>query len=112
MTLVNNYVPGQGPGLGNRPGPRYPRAVCLKPAPIYTRALGLVAGYRAVAGRAWSPLGTAASGSATPRAAPVAARVVSGVAGGRSVVHDRNRGATWALARRRGCRWTGPARPT
>lgn len=33
---------------------------------------------RAEAGRAWSPLGTAAGGSANPRTAPVAARVLSG----------------------------------
>jgi hypothetical protein len=69
LWLTTTYL-GRAPGLGNRPGPRYPRAVCLKPAPIYARALGLVAGYRAVAGRAWSPLGMAVGGSATRRAAP------------------------------------------
>ena len=49
---VTNYAPGQGPGLGNRPGPRYPRAVSLTPPPVYARALGLEAGCRAEAGRA------------------------------------------------------------
>jgi hypothetical protein len=63
-------------------------------------------------GRAWSPLGTAAGGGATRRAAPgrCAGRVRGG--GRPHVGHDRKRGGRWAEAWRRGCRWTGPARPT
>jgi hypothetical protein len=110
---VTNYAPAQGPGPGNRPGPRYPRAVSLTPPPVYARAFGLVAGRRAgtrprMVPARHGPRAVARLGERPP----IAARVVWGVAGRRSVVHDRKGGGTWAQAWRRECRWTGPARPT